>query len=395
MLAAFVAWAVWWSFYQLWLTSEAGGLQLSGQDVGTVYAIHGIASVIAMIGYGAIQDRLDLKRHLVLAVSILMSLTGPFVTWVYRPILDSHLVLGAILGAAFLATAFTGSVGLLEAYVDRLSRRAGFEFGQARMFGSFGFALAALMAGFIFTINPILIFWVASIMGVILCVTLLVWKIEIPADTSAPEAAGAPSLADILHVCRDRKFWAFMAFILMSWTLYTIFESQMFPSYFSSLFATEAEAQRVFGALISAQTFLEAILMGIVPLLVARIGVRTALAGSVLAMLVPVLGSALFENPAAVAAAKLVHALMVPLIIIAVMKYIAMHFEARLSATIFLVGFYVTSFGASSILSNPFGRVRDTLGYHPTFWILAGLISTALIVVFGALRKDSEAHVRP
>lgn len=39
-----------------------------------------------------------------------------------------------------------------------MSRRFGFEYGQARAWGSFGYAVAALIAGFMFTLNAYLIF---------------------------------------------------------------------------------------------------------------------------------------------------------------------------------------------------------------------------------------------
>ena len=44
-----------------------------------------------------------------------------------------------------------------------MSRRFGFEYGQARAWGSFGYAVAALIAGFMFTLNAYLIFWIGSV----------------------------------------------------------------------------------------------------------------------------------------------------------------------------------------------------------------------------------------
>lgn len=50
----FAAWGIWWSFYQIWLTSEAGGLQLNGAQVGTVYAIQGAITMALMLVYGVL-----------------------------------------------------------------------------------------------------------------------------------------------------------------------------------------------------------------------------------------------------------------------------------------------------------------------------------------------------
>lgn len=390
----FVAWAIWWSFYQLWMTSDAGGLDLTGGEVGTVFAIHGIVSAIAMLAYGAIQDKLDLRRNLTIFIALLMSLTGPFVTWVYKPALETNLLLGATIGGLFLATAFTGSVGLLEAYVDRLSRRTAFEYGQARMWGSFGYAVGALAAGIIFTINPILIFWMGSVFGLVLLATQLWWRLEVPRDEQVPEGSSAPSLKQILGISRDPKFWALVVFVFLSWNVYSIVEAQVYPSFYASLYETEAAGQRAYGFLASAQTLLETICMGLIPVVVTKIGVRTSLVASAAMMTVPFLGGALLNNIALISITKLSHAIIVPLMIVAIMRYIAMHFDARLSATVFLVGFYVTTNGASAIISNPIGRMRDALGYETTLIILAATVASAVFAALIALRRDDDQIAR-
>ena len=44
MLLFFASWGIWWSFFQLWLTSEHNGLGLSGSAVGTIFSINSITS---------------------------------------------------------------------------------------------------------------------------------------------------------------------------------------------------------------------------------------------------------------------------------------------------------------------------------------------------------------
>ena len=98
----FASWGIWWSFFQIWLTSDSVGLQLSGERVGTVYSINGAVTMVLMIVYGTIQDKLDLKRTLTIAVASVMALIGPFATWVYLPLLQSNFLLGAVLGGVVL-----------------------------------------------------------------------------------------------------------------------------------------------------------------------------------------------------------------------------------------------------------------------------------------------------
>lgn len=83
---------------------------------------------------------------------------GPFFTWVYVPLLKSNFIVGALIGSIYLSVAFLAASPTFEALAERMSRRFGFEYGQARAWGSFGYAVAALIAGFMFTLNAYLIF---------------------------------------------------------------------------------------------------------------------------------------------------------------------------------------------------------------------------------------------
>jgi len=60
MLLFFASWGIWWSFFQIWLTSDSAGLALSGAQVGTVYSVNSLATLVLMFAYGAVQDRLGI-----------------------------------------------------------------------------------------------------------------------------------------------------------------------------------------------------------------------------------------------------------------------------------------------------------------------------------------------
>lgn len=102
----FMSWGIWWSFFQIWLTSPTGGIQLNGSQVGTVYAINGAGTLILMFLYGAVQDKLYLKRTLVIIVAAIMALIGPFAQFVYQPLLQNNFTLGAVLGGVILSAGF-------------------------------------------------------------------------------------------------------------------------------------------------------------------------------------------------------------------------------------------------------------------------------------------------
>lgn len=135
ILLFFTSWGVWWSFFQLWLTSTKNGLGLSGSAVGTIYSANSVVTLILMFVYGALQDKLQLKRTLLVGCAILETLIGPFFTWIYAPLLKHSFVIGIIIGAIFLSAGFLAASPVFEAFIEKISRKFDFEYGQARGMG--------------------------------------------------------------------------------------------------------------------------------------------------------------------------------------------------------------------------------------------------------------------
>ena len=179
ILLFFMSWGIWWSFFQLWLKKEAesGGLGFTNTQVGTLYSVNSIATLILMFIYGTMQDRIGYKRTLQVFIAAISALVGPFMIYVYEPLLRSNYMVGVVVGAVVLSAGFMAGVGLLEALAERFSRRYNFEYGQALMWGSFGYAIVALVAGFLFTINPHYNFWAGSALGLINGLCQVLWTV--------------------------------------------------------------------------------------------------------------------------------------------------------------------------------------------------------------------------
>lgn len=287
LLLFFASWGVWWSFFQLWLTSESNGLGLSGSAVGTVFSANSLVTLILMFIYGTLQDKLYIKRNLLIFASVLATLVGPFFIWIYGPLLDNNFNLGIIMGALFLSAGYLASVGVFEAVSERFSRLFGFEYGQARAWGSFGYALVALLAGFLFVKNPHLNFWAGSFFGSLLLLNLLFWnpKVEREANQNfnqeQAESNSIPSLKEMFDLMKLPQLWTIIIFIVFTWTFYTVFDQQMFPGFYTGLFSTSANGEKIYGTLNAIQVFCEALMMGIVPIIMRKLGVRNTLLGSV------------------------------------------------------------------------------------------------------------------
>ena len=246
ILLFFAGWGIWWSFFQIWLTSTQG---FSGSQIGTIYSFGSAVALVLMFVYGSIQDKLGLKKYLMYFQVGCQVLLAPFFTWVYVPMLEANFYVGAMIGAVYLSVAYLAACPVFEAVTERLSRRYSFEYGQARAWGSFGYAISALSAGFLFTINPYLVFWTGSAVSLVLLLILLfvhpekndAVRSKYESKTESDKDNKSPSFAEIIGVFKILDVWKIIIFIIISWTFYTVFDQQMFPHFFTQFFTTPEE----------------------------------------------------------------------------------------------------------------------------------------------------------
>ncbi|WP_019203547.1 MFS transporter [Tsukamurella sp. 1534] len=391
-LLFFASWGIWWSFFSPWLlkSPEEGGLGLTGAEQGTVYSTNSVAALIVMFLYGTVQDKLGLRRHLVILASVAMAGVGPFFIYVYEPLLKGQFMVGVVVGAIYLSFGFLAAAGLLEAVSERTSRRFGFEYGQARMWGSFGYAIVALVAGFLFSIDPHLNFMVGSAFGIACLLVQIFWKDETPAEAATHIEPSTPSLSDMAALLKMGRLWKIILIVFCTWTFYTVYDQQMFPDFYTHLFGDVKHGEQVYGVLNSVQVFLEAAMMGVVPILMRKVGVRNILLLGFTVMTLRILGTAIFSDPIMVSIVKMFHALEVPLCILGVFRYFTLHFNSKLSATLYMVGFQIASQVGVVILSPPLGALRDAMGYRTTFLIISGIVAVASTVGYIILKKDDE-----
>ena len=395
ILLFFTGWGIWWSFFQIWLTTKQG---FSGTQVGTIYSFNSAITLILMLVYGSLQDKLGIKKNLLIFCVSCEVFLGPFFTWVYVPLLKSNFIVGALIGSIYLSVAFLAASPTFEALAERMSRRFGFEYGQARAWGSFGYAVAALIAGFMFTLNAYLIFWIGSVFSIVLLLVLLFIKPEndtvivtkYESKSNNQDVNNSPSLLEILSVFKMPDLWKIVIFISMSWTFYTVFDQQMFPEFFTTFFGTETAGQQAYGVLNSLEVFLESIMMGIIPIMMRKTGVRKSLLIGLVIMVLRIGGCGLVTNPLGVSIINLLHAPETAIFILAMFRYFTLHFDTRISTTLYMVGFQIAAQVGQIIFSTPFGLLHDKIGYQPTFLIVAGIVFISAIYAFFVLKKDDQ-----
>jgi OHS family lactose permease-like MFS transporter len=353
------------SFLAIWLK---GPLGLNGVEAGTVFSANFVAAMLCQPLYGVLSDRFGLKRHVPLFIAGLVLLCGGFFTFVYAPLLRTSLIAGAAVGGLYLGLTFIAGSFALESYVDRVGRRYGFEYSRARLWGSLGFASAALFSGRLYNFDPKINFFLASAAGLLLIPIILAARIEPEVD--GDEVEKPMTARESLAVLRQGKFWGFMVLILGVTNLYLVYDQQ-FPFYFASMFPTPAEGNVMFGYLNSAQIFVEAGMLAIAPFVVMRVGAKQGLLLAAAIMIVRIGGSALATGPLTISACKMLHSIELPILAVSIFRYIAYHFDARQASTVYMVG---VSFGHSlglAVLSPIVGKSYDLFGFPVTYALIA------------------------
>lgn len=381
----FITWSIWWSFYAIWLNNTLG---LTGSQVGTIYSFNSAAALTFMLLYGIIQDKLGIKKNLVWFQSIILVFIGPFLIYVYEPLLLNNFYLGAILGAIYLGAGFVAGAGFLESYTEKISREYNFEFGKTRMWGSLGYAVAAFGAGTLLSINPHINFWLASVAGVAFFILNFIFKVD--ASVTEEKNSSKISKKDFMLIFSNKVFWFLLIYLFGTVCIYTVYDQQLFPVYFVQQFADQATGNQIYGYLNSFQVFVEALFLFLAPFIVNKLGVKRSLifAGSIMA--IRIVGSAFVTSTFGISFVKLLHAVELPILLIAVFKYIAINFDSRLSATVYLVGFKISSELGVIVFSALVGYIYDLTTYETTFYILGSIVFIFVIMAVFTLSKDDK-----
>ncbi|WP_377519605.1 MFS transporter [Priestia megaterium] len=381
----FFTWSSSYSLFSIWLGQE---IKLNGSATGLIFSVNAIFALCMQPLYGYISDRIGLKKHVLFFISCLLVFVGPFYIFVYGPLLQYNVLIGAIIGGLYLGVAFLAGIGAIETYIEKVSRKYKFEYGKSRMWGSLGWAAATFFAGQLFNINPHINFWVASVSAIIL--VAIIFSVKVEMSSYEMEKAESVTLRDVGSLFLLKEFWFFMIYVVGVTCVYGVYDQQ-FPIYYASLFPTESIGNQVFGYLNSFQVFLEAGMMFAAPFIVNKIGAKNSLILAGFLMGFRIIGSGLVVGPIGISSMKLIHALELPIMLIAIFKYLAANFDTRLSSILYLVGFQFASQIGASVLSPIAGGLYDSVGFSRTYLIMGGMVLVFNVISMFTL-LNSKKH---
>ncbi len=382
----FFTWSSSYSLFSIWLGQE---INLNGAETGIIFSVNAIFALCMQPIYGYISDKIGLKKNILFFISLLLVFVGPFYIYVYGPLLQFNVLLGAAVGGLYLGTAFLAGIGAIESYIEKIGRKYQFEYGKSRMWGSLGWAAATFFAGQLFNVNPNINFWIASVSAVILVAIILSVRVEMTHHEM--ERADSVTLKDVGQLFLLKDFWFLMMYVVGVTCVYSVYDQQ-FPIYYSSLFASEALGNQVFGYLNSFQVFLEAGMMFLAPFLVNKLGAKRSLLLAGFLMAFRIIGSGIVIGPIGISSMKLIHAVELPIMLIAIFKYLAANFDTRLSSVLYLVGFQFASQVGASILSPLAGRLYDSIGFRQSYLLMGLLVLVfSIISIFTLLNSNKTA----
>lgn len=382
------AWSSAMSFFAIWLGQS---LDIGSSKVGILYSCNAVAALCLQPLFGYISDKIGLKKTLIFAILGVVVLLGPFFIYVYGPLLVSNFMLGAILGGLYLGFVFNAGYGAIDSYLDKVSRKYGFEYGRSRMWGSIGWAVATYTTGIFMNVNPNLAFLAASCSAIVAICFLAFAKIEMSAEET--KKAASVKITDCLSLVHNRDFVFMIFFMIGVGCLYDVYDQQ-FGVYFVSQFPTQEEGNHWFGQLGAIQTGFEGLFLFIAPWIANKLGAKWTLilAGTIMA--VRIIGSSFEWGPLWIGCMKCIHSFEKPLFLVAQFKYIAATFDNKLCSSIFLACLFTSSICAT-VFSPLFGYCYETFGFSASYFAIGCFALACTVISAKILKNDKPKHLPP
>lgn len=382
----FFTWSSSFGLYALWLSQKVG---LDSVTIGSVFAINGVFAVILKPIYGYIMDKIGMSKKLLYFVIVISACMAPFFVYIYQPLLLTHTFVGIVVGALYLSLGWYAGVAASESYADRFSRLYKMEFGQIRMWGSLGWALAASVSGILFNLTPTYNFMVSSITSLLMLLVMVSLKIsDEKLKNNNVIANDKIVFSDVIALLKNHKFWMFCLYVAgVAWMMFIA--EQQFPRYFVSFFASKEQGNAMYGYLSTAQSGTEFLMMMVIPWVVNRYGAKKTLLMTGCVVGARLIASGLTSDPIMISFIKPLYGLEISMLLISVFKYIAEHFDKRVNATMYLLGYQAMIYVGSIVVAPPAGYLYDRIGFEHTYLLMG---SCALVFTLISAFTLSECH---
>ncbi|WP_394244326.1 oligosaccharide MFS transporter [Vibrio astriarenae] len=385
------------SLFSVWLNDTVG---IDGSQIGVLFGLQTGIAVLFKPGFGYVLDKLGLKKHLVIFISLLSILIGPFYIYVYGPLLanDSTFVLGIIVGSLYLGMLFQAGSGVIASYSDRFARCHSNDFGLVNGFGIAAWGLSAILAGYLYNIDPDLIFVACSVSAVLMLLCAMMLRVK-HLDNVDNEVVSAEKITklDVFELFKNPKFWAFMTYAA---TISVVFWTSMsqFTRYFITFFPTQEEGITFSSNMDGITAVFLFAFSASVPFIIRRIGAKgslilTAAGITSFMLLIGYAGLGEEKNLTMAIVAKLLFGIVNPLLIVSVFAYIAEQFDKKVNSFTYMFGFQTVNNIMTAIAAPVMGTMYDSHGFAWSYIYFGLFAAAATLIAMVTLSSKKSANV--
>jgi len=199
--------------------------------------------------------------------------------------------------------------------------------------------------------------------------------------------------ADVYALLKSRKFWAFCLYVAgVAWMMFIA--EQQFSRYFVTFFDDVHQGNAIFGYLGTVQSGMEFIMYMVIPLFVNYVGAKKGLLIVGLLVGARLIISGVCDSHLLISVLKPLYGLEICLLLVSVFKYIAEHFDKRVNATMYLLGYQAMLYVGNVVVSSPAGLMYDRIGFEQTY-IIMGSIALFFTLVSAFTLSACQSKMRP
>ncbi len=408
--------------FAIWLQDK---IHLNGTEIGILLGLKGGVAIFFKPFFGYFLDKLLLKKHLMYAIAVCAVGTGPFFQFIYGPLLKTthevtnmvdgvatistthpYLYVTALLGGLYLGFMFYAGTGVIYSYCDRYIRAHGGTYGIVNAFNLAGWGVMAPISGFLYVYGAIYTFYFVSglaiiLFGVIFSLNVRPFDVEEEKEEKDKEESESvrnkvipkekAQFKDYFRLLKNKNFYNLIIFNIFIVVVFYVQNGQS-GRYFLTFYGTDkishAHAIQIMSWLGIPASIIAFVFSIYSSKIIDKIGVQKGMI--ILSFCVAgyffIAGCAgeIHSRPIIITA-RLLFAIVNPLITVVVLGYIASYFNAKINGMVFLIGFHLIN-NLGGLIENPIiGRLFDYYGFANTFIILAVVVSAGAIVIFISL----------
>ncbi|NLE83473.1 MAG: MFS transporter [Chloroflexi bacterium] len=366
------------------LSLQYDSLGFSGIQISTIMIVGSAALILVAPRYGLLYDRAIDKRQVLVISLVIMGVSLSSVAWLkaFVPILFAYMIYRMVMGPYYSI-----SENLSYAVAAKSTDKGNSSFGSIRLWGSIGYAIATVFAGWLYqsfgiTINTML-FLVFTGLSVVVLLLMPDSVFKVEEEEEAKESLSIPAVLKL--VVSHRFLWLMVLALAISDPTQDGVRS-FEPIYMSNL----GLGAGMVGLASSLSAIGEVPFMMYADRVIRKIGIQRIIVAVILFDLVRRLLVWFFPSAAMVFATSIITSVSFTFRLVGTLMLVNLSLPKRVVNTAHAF-IYVTLFGVGYIVSNALsGLVVDRFGNREVYLVAAALNLLSLFLALSAGRFEPK-----